>query len=177
MYPRLRVLGPAVCCVLAILSTPAAAATRTAADPRPQALWQAYPLTAGHEGAPSGAAGAPATRPVASTLPIGTTTAASGGPSARKLLVVVAAVVLGIVLGLIPALVIGAVVGVIPWPRRLRRRPVRSAPAATQPPALELPDDDGEAPDAELYFGGQRYRVEDLRRTISARLATERDGR
>jgi hypothetical protein len=174
MYPRLRVLGPAVCCVLAILSTPAAGATRTAADPRPQALWQAYPLTPGHDGNLDAVRVAPATQPLASTLPVGTATAAPGRSPMGKVLVVVAAVVVGIVLGLIPALIIGAIVGVIPWPWRLRRRSAQ--PAMSAPPALALPEDDAEDPDAELYFGGQRYRVEDLRRTISARLATDRDG-
>jgi hypothetical protein len=92
----------------------------------------------------------------------------------HNILFVLAAVVVGIVLGLIPALIIGAMVGVIPWPRRLRRRSAQAAPA---PPAVQPPDDDADDHDAELYFGGQRYRVEDLRRTISERLATDRNGR
>ncbi len=172
MRPRLRVLGPAMCCVLAILATPAAGATRTVANPRPQALWQAYPLTSRHEATAEGVRVARRTRPVASTLPIGTTTAAPGRSPVHRIVVVAAAVVVGIVLGLIPALIIGAIIGVIPWPRRLRTRFARSATSVPQPPALEPPEHDAEDPDAELCFGGQRYRVEDLRRTISARLAS-----
>jgi hypothetical protein len=175
---RLRVLGPAACCALAILSAPAAGATRTTADARPQALWQAYPLTANDRGV----AAAPTTsspQRVASTTLADTTTAphSTAAPErspTRRTLVVVAAVVVGIVIGLIPALIVGAVIGVTPWPR-LRRR--SASPATSALPALELADDDTHDPDAELYFGGQRYRVEDLRRTISARLATQRDDR
>jgi hypothetical protein len=170
MQLRLRVLGPAVCCVLAISSTSAAGATRTAADPR--ALWQAYPLTQNERGVRA-VPTTPGPQRVAATELAGTTTLPRAtAVHNRRSFIVVAAVAVGVVLGLIPALIVGAVMGVTPWPR-LRRR--SASPATSVPPPVEPPDDDGAAdPEAELYFDGQRYRVEDLRRTISARLATER---
>jgi hypothetical protein len=164
-----RLLGVAVCCALAIAvavaAVPALGATRTSENPEPQALWQAYPIEQG-----TGAAPATPDRSAARTPHRSTTTSSHGSAtrrsaatarhiaspslrgadgagkrgSALKDVVVVAAVIVGVVVGLIPAVLIAAILGLAPWPRRLRTRrrappaPARSAPISVVPAPVRV---------------------------------------
>jgi hypothetical protein len=212
LVTRLRMLGPAACCALALVATLAAGAAR-ADQPQPDVLWNAFPLDPATGGQANGSQHATTAdvRSPSSTAQ-GRSSTAPKRSSVLKIVVVVAAVVVGIVIGLIPALILGAFLGVVPRPRLVRPRrrappaPARSGPARTQPldtrvvfdprppepepaalrtlvpaqvhAALPAPVDDElvSARDRhrELYdaaYADQLYRIQTLRRTISAGLA------
>lgn len=136
---RVRLLL-AVFGVLGLVAVPAAVVSASG-DPKPQALWESYPLdpaVAGKEHATQVAATRPAGQrdPAAkrgratTVVPVASRRHAS---ATAKILLVSGAVIVGSGIGLIPAALLGMVLGVLPKPPRTPRRR-RPTPAA-RPPA------------------------------------------
>lgn len=136
---RVRLLL-AVFGVLGLVAVPAAVVSASG-DPKPQALWESYPLdpaVAGKEHATQVAATRPAGQrdPAAkrgratTVVPVASRRHAS---ATAKILLVSGAVIVGGGIGLIPAALLGMVLGVLPKPPRTPRRR-RPTPAA-RPPA------------------------------------------
>jgi hypothetical protein len=137
---RVRLLL-AVFGVLGLVAVPAAVVSASG-DPKPQALWESYPLdpaVAGKEHATQVAATRPAGQrdPAAkrgratTVVPVASRRHAS---ATAKILLVSGAVIVGSGIGLIPAALLGMVLGVLPKPPRTpRRRRPRPTPAAPPP--------------------------------------------
>lgn len=142
-----RVLATAAACAVGLVATLAAPTSRAQA-PDPKPLWDAYPLQQRVAGDRQGSQ--PAMTPTAAAkrhaARAATPPAARRGSShsaTPKTVAVVAAVLTGIVIGLIPALLLGTGLRVAPRPRlaRLRRRATARAirPGAERaPPAPTL---------------------------------------
>jgi hypothetical protein len=139
-----------LCAALALVAMPATAtaASGTADKPKPEVLWNAYPIdpstgtTAAATATGAQTSASPEPRPAA-THPIDS----SKRSSALRIAIIAVAAVVGIVVGLIPALMLGIVLGVVPRPRRVRPRrrahpahPAPARPAATEPVPDPVPD-------------------------------------
>jgi hypothetical protein len=138
---RVRILL-AVFGVLGLVAVPAAVVSASG-DPKPQALWESYPLDPAVAGKvhatevaatrPAAQRGAEAKRGRATTVvPVASRRHV---PATVKILLVGGAGVVGGGVGLIPAALLGMVLGVVPKPRRTPRRRRRRPMPAARPPA------------------------------------------